>query len=109
LLARSLLGATEKDLVPLLEEVSTLCKALDSPIVGVVSDGQQSIGNAIAQALPSVPHQLSHVHYFREAAKLMADADRPAKKELKKQVGGIGPIERALEGRTASASSAVRG
>jgi len=109
LLARSLLGATEKDLVPLLEEVATLCKALDIPIVGVVSDGQQSIRNAIAQALPRVPHQLCHFHYFREAAKLMADADRHAKKELKKQVRGIRPIERALEGRTDEEAEAVRG
>jgi hypothetical protein len=109
LLARSLLGATEKDLVPLLEEVATLCKGLDIPIVGVVSDGQQSIRNAVARALPGVPHQLCHFHYFREAAKLMADADRHAKKELKKQVRGIRPIERKLEGRTDEEAEAIRG
>jgi hypothetical protein len=82
LLARSLLGATENDLVPLLQEVVALCKTLDIPIAGVVSDGQQSIRNAVARALPGIPHQLCHFHYFREAAKLMADADRHAKKEL---------------------------
>jgi hypothetical protein len=109
LLARSLLGATEKDLVPLLEEVATLCKALDIPIVGVVSDGQQSIRNAVARALPGIPHQLCHFHYFREAAKLMADADRHAKKELKKQVRGIRPIERGLEGRADEEAEVVRG
>jgi hypothetical protein len=109
LLARSLLGAREDDLVPLLEEVSALCKALDIAIVGVVSDGQQSIRNAVARALPAVPHQLCHFHYFREAAKLMADADRHAKKELKKQVRGIRPIERAMEGRTDEEAEVVRG
>jgi hypothetical protein len=109
LLARSLLGATEKDLVPLLEEAVALCKTLDIPIVGVVSDGQQSIRNAVARALPHVPHQLCHFHYFREAARLMADADRHAKKELKKQVRGIRPIERDLEGRSDEEAEVVRG
>lgn len=109
LLARSLLGATANDLVPLLQEVVALCKTLDIPIVAVVSDGQESIRNAVARALPSIPHQLCHFHYFREAAKLMADADRHAKKELKKRVRGVRPIERALEGRTDEEAEAVRG
>ncbi len=43
LLARSLLGATENDLVPLLEEIATLCRRLEIPIVGVITDGQHSI------------------------------------------------------------------
>ena len=109
LLARSLLGATEEDLVPLLEEVVSLCKTLDVPIAGVVSDGQRSIRNAVARALPGVPYQLCHFHYFREAAKLMADADRHAKKELKKRVRGVRPIERELEGRTDEEAEIVRG
>ena len=53
LLARSLLGATEADLVPLLREVAV---ALPVPIVGVISDGQASIRNAVRAALPDVPH-----------------------------------------------------
>ena len=109
LLARSLLGATENDLVPLLQEVAALCKSLDMPIAGVVSDGQQSIRNAVARVLPGIPHQLCHFHYFREAAQLMADADRHAKKELKKLVRGVRPIERALEGRTDEDADVVRG
>src|SRR2546430_6175624 len=59
------------------------------------SDGQESIRNAVAQALPGVPHQLCHFHYLREAAKPVAEADRHAKKELKKRVRGVRPIERA--------------
>src|SRR5262249_39763821 len=97
------------DLVPLLQEVVVLCKTLDIPIAGVVSDGQQSIRNAVVRQLPGIPHQLCHFHYFREAAKLMADADRHAKKELKKLVRGVRPIERALEGRTDEEAEVVRG
>ncbi len=55
------------------------------------------------------PHQLCHFHYLREAAKPISDADRHAKKELKKQVRGVRPIERALEERTDDEAEAVRG
>jgi hypothetical protein len=109
LVARSLLGATEDDLVALLKEAASLCQKLDIPIVGVITDGQHSIRNAVARALPGVPHQLCHYHYLREAAKPISDADRHAKKELKKHVRGVRPIERALEGRRDEEAEAVRG
>lgn len=109
LVARSLLGATENDLVPLLEEAAGICQKLKIPITGVITDGQHSIRNAVRSALPDVPHQLCHFHYLREAAKPITDADRHAKKELKKFVRGVRPIERALEGRTDEEAEAVRG
>src|SRR2546425_1717517 len=109
LVARSLLGATENDLVPLLEEAASICRKLGLPIAGVISDGQHSIRNAVARALPGVPHQLCHFHYLREAATPIADADRHAKKELKKHVRGVRPLERALEGRTDEEAEVVRG
>lgn len=109
LLARSLLGATENDLLPLLEEVAALCKSRDIPIAGVISAGQQSMRKAVACALPGIPHQVCHFHDFREAAKLRAAADRPAKKELKQRVRGGRPIERELEGRPDAEAEGVRG
>src|ERR687893_2155312 len=96
LLARSLLSGREAELVPLLREVQA---ALPVPISGVISDGQTSIRNAVRAALPDVPHQLCQFHYLREAAKPVFEADRHAKKLLKKEVRGVRPIERALEGR----------
>jgi hypothetical protein len=106
LLARSLLSATEGDLAPLLEEVRDALAGQDReegtlpavPILGVISDGQHSIRKAVARALPGVPHQLCQFHYLREAARPIFEADRHAKKELKKRVRGVRPIERALEG-----------
>src|SRR5512133_2841293 len=94
LLARSLLSPTAKDLAGLITEVH---QALPVPISGVISDGQDSIRKAVTRALPSVPHQLCHFHYLREAAKPISEADRHAKKELKKRVRGIRPIERQAE------------
>ncbi len=56
LVARSLLGATEHNLVPLLQEAIGICRKLDIPIAGVITDGQHSIRNAVAHALSGVPH-----------------------------------------------------
>jgi hypothetical protein len=106
LLARSLLSATEADLAPLLREVKD---ALPVPILGVVSDGQTSIRNAVATALPGIPHQLCHFHYLREAARPIYEADRHAKKELKKAVRGVRPLERAVEGRDDPEAAVTRG
>ena len=106
LLARSLLSARQQDLAALLGEVRD---ALAVPIAGVVSDGQHSIRKAVAQALPGVPHQLCHFHYLREAAKPIYEADRHAKKRLKKEVRGVRKIERAAEGRDGPEAEAIRG
>jgi hypothetical protein len=130
LLARSLLGATEKELVPLLREVvdalpvpllrevvdalpvpllREVVDALPVPVAGVISDGQHSLRNAVASALPGVPHQLCQFHYLREAAKPVYEADRHAKTLLKTAVRGVRPIERALERRDDAEAAAVRG
>ena len=63
----------------------------------------------MARALPGVPHQLCQFHCLREAAHPIYEADRHAKKELKKAVRGVRPIERAMEGRTDAEAEAVRG
>jgi hypothetical protein len=81
LLARPLLSEREADLVALLKEVQEMFSV---PIRGVISDGQKSIRNAVATAFPDTPHQLCQFHYLREAAKPVYEADRHAKKELKK-------------------------
>jgi hypothetical protein len=106
LLARSLLSASEADLAALLREVQ---QALPVPIRGVVSDGQHSIRNAVHSVLPEVPHQLCHFHYLREAAKPIYEADRHAKKELKKYIRGVRPIERAIEHRQDQEAEVIRG
>src|SRR3954449_12176165 len=106
LLARSLLSAAAADLAGLLREVVA---AVGVPVAGVVSDGQHSVRRAVQEALPEVPHQLCQFHYLREAALPIFEADRHAKKELKKRVRGVRPIERAVEGRDDPEAEAVRG
>ena len=62
LLARALLGSGEEQLVPLFQEV---VQALGDgiPILGVISDGQRSIRNAVQRPVPGVPHQLCQFHF----------------------------------------------
>ena len=95
-----------EDLADLLTEV---VQALALPVWAVVSDGQHSIRKAVAQALPGVPHQLCHFHYLREAAKPIYEADRHAKKELKKTVRGVRALERQVEGRDDPLAEVVQG
>jgi hypothetical protein len=106
LLARSLLSSCRDDLAKLLREVK---EALPVPIVGVVSDGQTSIRNAVAMALDGVPHQLCHFHYLHEAALPVYEADRHAKVQLKKRVRAIRPIERKVESRQDPEAEVIRG
>lgn len=106
LLAKSLLSARPQDLADLIGQVRD---GLTVPLAGVISDGQHAIRKAVMQALPDVPHQLCHFHYLREAARPLYEADRHAKKELKKRVRGVRPIERSLEGRCDAEAEAARG
>lgn len=106
LLAKSLLSATITDLKGLLTEVR---QALPVPIKGVISDGQDTIRTAVAQALKGVPHRQCHFHYLREAARPIYEADRHAKKELKKRVRGIRVIERKVENEPDEPAEVVRG
>jgi hypothetical protein len=106
LLAKSLLSSAAEDLAALLKEVASV---LPVPIVGVVSDGQRSIRRAVERALPDVPHQLCQYHYLREAALPVYEADRHAKKVLKKHVRGIRVIERKVEPRGDAEAEVVRG
>ena len=106
LLAKSLLSATIADLTALLTEVRD---ALPASIRGVVSDGQDTIRKAVARTFPDVPHQQCHFHYLREAARPIYEADRHAKKELKKRVRGVRKIERQSEDDDDGIAEVVRG
>ena len=107
LLTRTLLSAKNQDLAALLTEVKTTLEEV--PIIAVVSDGQQSIRKAVEVALPGVAHSLCHFHYLRQAAKEIYEADRHAKKELKKRVRGVREIEQQLKESDAPVADVVEG
>lgn len=106
LLARSLLSAECDELAVLLTEVKA---ALPVPVTAVVSDGQRSIRKAVAQALPESRHGLCHFHYLREAVRPIYEADRHAKKELKKRVRGVRALERQAEAQPDAVNQVTQG
>jgi hypothetical protein len=109
LLARPLLSSTQGDLTALLQEVKHLLEQLRVSVTGVISDGEETIGSAVAFVFPDVPHQLCQFHYLKDATVPLYDADRHAKTELKKQLRGVRPIERALEQHSTPENEAIRG
>ena len=104
-LARALLSSSHNDLAALLTEAK---ERLGIEVSGIISDGQQSIRKAVARVFGALPHQLCHFHYLREAAKPIYEADRHAKKELKKLMRGIRAIERSLEEESGEEAQIVR-
>jgi hypothetical protein len=106
LAAQAMLSARRKDLIAWLDEVKRACPV---PVAGIVSDGQHTIRQAVAAVFPGVPYQLCQFHYLREAAKPIYEADRHAKKELKKKVRGVRAIERRVENRSGAEAEVVRG
>jgi hypothetical protein len=104
--AKTMLSATVKDLSTWLAAVKKACPVT---IAGIVSDGQQSIRGAVQATFPDVPYQLCQFHYLREAARPIYEADRHAKKELKKKVRGVRAIERAVEDQTGAEAEVIRG
>ena len=109
LLARPLLSSTQADLTALLTEVKDQLKELAVPVKGVISDGEETIGKAVALMFPDVAHQLCQFHYLKDATKPLYDADRHAKTELKKHLRGVRPLERALDQQSTPQNQAIRG
>ena len=108
LLARPLLSSTQGDLTALLTEVREELEPLKVAVKGVISDGEETIGSAVAFVFPEVPHQLCQFHYLKDAIKPISEADRHAKTQLKKQLRGVRPIERALEEQSTPENDAIR-
>jgi len=109
LLARPRLRSTQGDLTALLKEVKAQLTQLEVAVRGVISDGEETIGSAVAFVFPGVPHQLCQFHYLKDATKLLYEADRHAKTQLKKQLRGVRPLERALEEHSTPENDAIRG
>jgi hypothetical protein len=53
------------------------------PVLGVLSDGQESLLQAVAATWPGVPHQICHFHALREAGRLLYARDRAIKVQLR--------------------------
>ncbi len=75
---------------------------LGVPVVGAVSDAQESLLQAIAALWPEVPHQVCQFHYLREASRPMYDVDRKVRKQIRKAIQqDVRTVRRQLEVQTA--------
>lgn len=70
---------------------------LGFPVIGIVTDGQQSIRMAMESLLPDVPYQYCQYHYLKDIAKPVVDLDRKLKTGIKKSLRGIREIEKKIE------------
>src|SRR3989475_10125863 len=61
-------------------------KHLEWPILAVLSDNQTGLLPAVATVLPNSRHQFCQVHYLRNRAEPLAEADAAFKGELRKTV-----------------------
>jgi hypothetical protein len=87
--AANLQQATAPMLGRLLEPV----RQCGLPVLGVISDAQESIRLAVADVFPRVPHQLCQYHALREAAEPLWEADRHLLVEAKKELRGLREVE----------------
>jgi len=60
--------------------------ALKLPVLGAVSDAQESLCQAIAALWPDIPHQLCQFHYLREASRPIYELDRGLRKQIRKAI-----------------------
>jgi hypothetical protein len=65
------------------EELLAPIVAWGVPVLGVLSDGQESLLQAVAATWPGVPHQICHFHALREAGRLLYERDRAIKVQLR--------------------------
>lgn len=67
-----------------IKEILRPLKHLGVPILGVVSDAQRSLRDAIADVFPQVPHQTCHFHYLQDAARPIFEVDRGMRAQMRK-------------------------
>jgi hypothetical protein len=53
------------------------------PVLGVMTDGQESLLQAVAATWPGVPHQICQFHALREAGRVLYERDRAIKVQMR--------------------------
>jgi hypothetical protein len=94
-LSGAVLGAAnlQQASAPVLARLLRPLRETGLPVLGVVSDAQESIRLAVAEVFPGVPHQLCQYHALREAAAPLWEADRHLLVQAKKELRGLREVE----------------
>ncbi len=80
--------------------------ALNVPVLGTITDAQESELLAVEQLWPKVPHQVCQFHALREAIQPAFEADRSVKTAMRKQ---LQPKVRAVRNRGTRSRSGADG
>jgi hypothetical protein len=59
---------------------------LNLPVIGAISDAQESLLQAISGLWPAREHQICQFHYLREASRPMYELDRGLRKQIRKAI-----------------------
>jgi hypothetical protein len=101
-LSGAILGAVnlQQATAPVLAQLLRPIQEVELPVLGVISDAQESIRLAVATVFPQVPHQLCQYHALREAAEPLWEADRHLLVEAKKELRGLRDVEERVRERS---------
>lgn len=81
--------------------------ALGVPVLGAISDAQESIGLAIAELWPTIPHQLCQFHVLRDASDPIYEQDRNLKVQMRKVIQQrVRSVRKQLEKQSQTATGA---
>ena len=61
-------------------------QALDVPVLGTISDAQESLLQALEQLWPDVPHQICQFHALQDASRPAYEVDRAIKTAMRKRL-----------------------
>ena len=94
-LSGTVLGATnlQQASAAVLAELLNPIQKTGLPVLGVISDAQESIRLAVAAVFPHTPHQICQYHALRAAAEPLGEADRHLAVEAKKELRGLREVE----------------
>jgi hypothetical protein len=75
------------------------------PVLGVVTDAQESLLQAVAATWPGVPHQICQFHALREAGRVLYERDRAIKVQMRTLLQArIRTVRHQLDRKAATAS-----
>ena len=81
---------------------------LHVPVQGVHSDGEETIGSAVALVFSLDHASTLSVPFLKDALESFYETDRLAKTILKKRLRGVRPIERVMEEQSTPRNDAIR-
>ena len=99
LYAEYLDNSSSGNIATLISAVRDALRRLGLEIIAVISDHQRSIVLGVQEVLPGIKHQFCHFHVLRNACLPIMDKDRALKKDLRKRIRGLSPIEESLSRR----------